>query len=55
MRVYVPSTDGLILAYRLKPVTDLAEELGLVEGKASETADKEKGANKEKVRAVARA
>jgi outer membrane protein assembly factor BamB len=48
MRVYVPSTDGLILAYRLKPAADPAEELGLVEGKASETADKEKGANKEK-------
>ncbi len=47
MRVYVPSTDGLILAYRLKPVTDPAEELGLIEGKASATADKGKGASKE--------
>ncbi len=47
MRVYVPSTDGLILAYRLKPVTDPAEELGLIEGKASATADKGTGANKE--------
>jgi len=42
MRVYVPSTDGLILAYRLKPVADPVEELGLVEQKASEAAAKEK-------------
>ncbi len=37
-RVYVPMTDGLVLAYRLEAVTDPAVELGLLNPESAEDA-----------------
>jgi len=38
IRAYVPMTNGMVLAYRLEPVTNPAEELGLEGPAGSETA-----------------
>jgi outer membrane protein assembly factor BamB len=38
LRAYVPMTDGLVLAYRLEPVTDPAVELGMLNPESEEDA-----------------
>ena len=41
-RAYVPMVSGMILAYRLEPVTDAAKELGKIDSHAAEMSDDEK-------------
>ena len=41
-RAYVPMVNGMIVAYRLEPVTDPAKELGKIDPHAAEMSDDEK-------------
>ncbi len=41
-RAYVPTVSGMILAYRLEPVTDPAKELGKINPNAAEMSEDEK-------------
>ena len=41
-RAYVPMVAGMILAYRLEPVTDAAKELGKIDPHAAEMSEEEK-------------
>ncbi len=41
-RAYVPIVSGLVLAYRLEPITDAAKELGKIDPRASDMSDEEK-------------
>ena len=41
-RAYVPLVSGMILAYRLEPITDAAKELGKIDPNAADMSDDEK-------------
>ena len=41
-RAYVPVVSGLVLAYRLEPLTDAAKELGKIDPRAGDMSDEEK-------------
>ena len=41
-RAYVPMIDGLVLAYRLEPITDAAKELGKIDPHAAAMSEDEK-------------
>ena len=41
-RAYVPMVNGMVLAYRLEPITDAAKELGKIDPHAADMSDDEK-------------
>ena len=41
-RAYVPMVTGMVLAYRLEPITDAAKELGKIDPHAADMSDEEK-------------
>jgi hypothetical protein len=48
VRAYVPMVNGMLLAYRLEPVTDAAKELGKIDPHAADMTDDEKKEAKKK-------